>query len=1066
MSDGRTWGAVIGGVAAYFTGGLSLVGTGVAVGGAVGGLLEPKKRTETNRIDDIKVSLSKYGDMIPETSGNNIPSATCVWSTYIIELPEKQSGGKGGGVENTNYRQFIQSMWCLGKTPPEGSTVSIRKVWIDGKLNFDASSGLSVRQALATKENPWAEIALLPGFDDQLPVPMIETYEGVGNVPAFRGRVCVFIFGLECPGGRVPQLQFELCVDSGLTTTNLLYGDFGDTFEGWVGSDAIWAFDQPVNEYTGTIRRTSGATPVATQEAVASSNDYSPFDNYQKPYPALGTPTPESVFLYGPYEAGDIHRPVNLNLLDLQTGESRLLLMQEAGDAFGSHLIGRGYRPCAAFDPVTASYVVKSDYASYATRIDVIRSGAVICSNDTTPDFYSTVAFYDGFVYVLNASGTNPVVVKVDGATGVELDSFTGPSVVSFDLTRSAIHASSSGVAVFADGVPPQLLLLNPDDGTFVVRADDASLVAGEHPPGNEVNTALYYADSFAVVGPSSTGKWTMLRLDVADPQPASVAEFIKSQNLRAGLTEEQIDVDTIDDSFWGLTLKSPASARANIGPLLTYSAIGVVEEDAALRYFHRKDKTSVVTVPYEDLGFAEDGSEPGDPFPLVHLNAQELPRSITVSYNDYNFDYQVSTAKAMRYAVDSVLDENVTLDIATNGERAATIAYRLLFERWLAQNTRSCAVSRAYAYLSAGDVVTMLAKDGSYGDWMISKATDTGARIEWEMFPADSDLLIQVVPGPGGYRAQTIDELVDALRAQVLDMAIVRDEDDNPGTYVAIDSYGNAAARGELFVGDDDAGLTPRGIVQASAPIGFAETTLPDAPSSRVDEVNLLTVNLGDDVFESCTREVLVAGGGEYWAYGKPGRWEVGASAVGDDLGGGRFILSRHLRGQFGTEWAAALHEAGDTFVLLREVGMLRPSMGVGELGLSKRYRAVAQGRSFNSAASQNAVNTGEGLKPLSPVDLRRTSTNDLTVDRRSRLSMNNSTGVLPLGEANEAYSWSFYASGAFSSLIGSAVTTSRTITAAQITAAGANPAVPLFVRVAQISDSVGRGHELQATA
>jgi hypothetical protein len=218
--------------------------------------------------------------------------------------------------------------------------------------------------------------------------------------------------------------------------------------------------------------------------------------------------------------------------------------------------------------------------------------------------------------------------------------------------------------------------------------------------------------------------------------------------------------------------------------------------------------------------------------------------------------------------------------------------------------------------------------------------------------------------------------------------------------------------------------------------------------------------------VFSSVTRDVLLAGGAEYWAYGAPGRWEIGASAQGDSLGGGRYILSRHLRGLFGTERFTGTHAVGDVLVLLRIAGILRPDTGVGGIGQTKSYRAVTKGRSTDSVASQTYANTGEGLTPLSPINLRRTSTNDFTVDRRSRLAMNNLTGALPLGETTEAYSWAFYSSGTYATLLGTVVTNTATVTAAQITAIGVTPSATAFLKVRQVSDSIGPGHELQATA
>lgn len=1074
MSDGRTWGTIIGGVVGYFTGGIGFA-AGAAIGGAVGSLLEPKKHTETNRIDDIKVSISKYGDGIPETWGNNIPSATCVWSTYIIELPEESQGGKGGGVENTNYRQFIQSMWCLGRTPPPGTTVTIRKVWIDGKLNYDSSNGMPVDQALATKENPWASIAILPGFDGQLPVPMIETYEGVGNVPAFTGRICVFIFGLETPGGRVPQLQFELCMNSTLETAKQriqTLPDDRDTFQtvtGFVQRDGTATHvrlplygDPNLNRYHVYAVGAGYAELSATRETSHPPDTTAP----SRFIPVVGG---APALLQMAYEseddqAGDL---LTIRHIDLESG-----VIKSLGTFIPPADTMYAYK-WAAFDPATDVHIVVPEVLSPIPGLVKCQGGTVTIIDKPSTGF-GPVAAYGGTIHVLDSTGV--YVTSMDEVLGTEVDSLALPGALPVtSVSILAMHASGDGVFALSIGLGggDTTGIYQRGSSGYVLVSDDVVIpnAISSGPADPRMYTTFYADAQGAILGPNllddGTFSYDLIRFNALTLSQAPVAGFIENQNLRAGLAVDQIDVASIDDEFWGLTLKGPASARSNITPVMTYSAIGVVEEDGKLKYFHRADRASVVTIPYDDLGFAEDGSEPGDPFPVLHSNAQELPRSITLTYNDPNFDYQASTVKAFMLSAVTGGDESQTLDMAVTGGRAQTIVRRLLLERWIAQNTRSCAVSRAYAYLSAGDVITVLSRTGSYGDWMISKLTDTGARIEIECFPADSDLLIQVVPGPGGYRAQTIDPLAPPTRMQILDMPNpLQDSTTGAGPFVAFDTYGGGAANAELLIGSSDADLTPQGTVSASAPIGLAETALGDWTRNLVDETNIFTVNLGDDEFTGGTRDQLLAGQLEYWACGAPGRWEIGSSAIGDDLGSGRYILSRHLRGQFGTEMHTGTHEVGDTFVLLRRAGILRPDTGVGSIGQDKKYRAVTKGRSRNSAASQTYANTGEVLRPLAPVNLRRSNTNDLSVDRRSRLAMNNSSGSLPLGEATEAYSWSFYTSAAFTTLIGTVATTTATVTAAQITSAGATPSGPLYVRVRQLSDSVGAGHDLQATA
>jgi hypothetical protein len=543
------------------------------------------------------------------------------------------------------------------------------------------------------------------------------------------------------------------------------------------------------------------------------------------------------------------------------------------------------------------------------------------------------------------------------------------------------------------------------------------------------------------------------------------VADIIADQLDRADETRYDLSGIPETDVVLGFKLQNPASARSNIDPLLTAFAIYIVDEDGVIKFRKYEDIASEATIAYDELGQAEDGAEPADAMPLNRAQEIDMPRSVSVSYIDPTFDYQTASEKEVRQITEATEDMVVELPLATSSDHAKRVASMILFAKWRAQNTRSFKTSRKYAFLSPGDGVTVEYPRGTSRLWRITSMTDTGVICEFNVEPGDAELYTQTAVGATGYVGQQVTPLTPSTRLQLLDIPILRDQDNNAGIYAALDNFSDGWTGAELFVGYSDADLASRGTVSTDAPIGFAETVLGNASSGFVDESNLVTVNIINNDFVSVTRDVLLANGGEFWAYGAPGRWEIGASATGDSLGDGRYILSRHLRGLFGTEANAALHQSGDTFVLLRIAGMLRPAMGVGDIGQSQRYRAVSKGRSFNSAPSQSYTNTGEGLMPLSPVNLRRSNTNDLSVDRRSRLSMNNSTGAIPLGEAAEAWAWEFYTGSSFTTLIGTALTSASTVTAAQITAAGATPSSTLYVRVSQISDSVGRGHELQAT-
>jgi hypothetical protein len=135
-------------------------------------------------------------------------------------------------------------------------------------------------------------------------------------------------------------------------------------------------------------------------------------------------------------------------------------------------------------------------------------------------------------------------------------------------------------------------------------------------------------------------------------------------------------------------------------------------------------------------------------------------------------------------------------------------------------------------------------------------------------------------------------------------------------------------------------------------------------------------------------------------------------------------------------------------------------------------QYRAVTLGGTRASAAITAATISGERLRPLAPVNLRRSrDAGDLLISwtRRTRLSTR-FAGPLganaPLGEAAESYEVDIYTSAGYT-------TVARTIeglsepeavyTAAQQTTDFGSPQATVYARVYQVSAIVGRGRHLQ---
>lgn len=1050
MSMQQALGAVGFVVGAYF----GYPQLGFVVGSLVGAALTPAQKVEGPRIDDQKVTVSTEGAGIPRVWGTVRLGGNVIESTDKIEVASTESQGKGGGVESTTYKYYVdmRTMLCEAR---EGVSVAIRKIWKDGKLIYDAGDGISIGAAIASSENPAASLILYQGDESQLPDPTEEARYGVGNVSAYRGVVSIVMNAVECPGGRVPQFSFELCAGADVTPVTSVFTTFEDSPVGYtsiIGSESIMhvaAIRQGGDNYATSYLLTPGADIPASSSRTSFASPL----NFQPMTAVVGSQaTPQTAF--SEYVGAD---EILYAALDHNTGISSTIYQ-------GSYADGRAAIQYACQDAQEGGYVLKVDNTSLM------------------------LAFPQG-------SYSNSVAGTIQGrcyfgrvlSTAYSLT----PGVVRIDRQRLESDGSWSTVSDIALGtfaLDVNVLLLETAGGLFArviesgdkvlsfYRADTVATLLSENfserwPAAFE--TTFFCSEQYAIVGPfyavDGSASFDMIRHSVITPALVPVAQVISDECEQAGLSADHFDVSTLSEEVHGYTITNPASARAAVQPLMTAFAIDATDEDEKIKFFNRSDKTSLATIGYDELGCVEDGSEPGDPMPLTRANVTELARSVTVSYINRDFDYQTSTEEARRQVTGATADQNVEIAISMDSSQAATAAHRILYDAHNDRNRRSMKLSRKYACYSAGDVLTVEYPRGTLSDWRWLQATDTGALIEVECVPADAELYAQTAVGATGYEGQEVSSLAPATRMEILDIPILNDAGNNAGLYVAMAGVAPGWSGAEIFAGDDDASLQSRGTVGQEAVIGLAETKLGDWSLGVIDETNLLTVDVGHHALSSITQDVLLTGTSNAAAIGAAGRWEIVKFQRADALGSGRYILSGLLRGQRGTEWARASHTAGDRFVLLSLAGMLRPNFDAGSIGQTKAYRAISKGRSLNSATSMTYANTAEGLEPFAPSNLAKAlSSGNIVFSwvRRTRLSESWLAGIVPLGEAAEMYEVVLYTSSAFTTVrrVISSSTASATYTTAMQTEDGYVSGA-LYVRVYQISDITGRGHALEAT-
>ncbi len=156
---------------------------------------------EGPRLADLAVQTSTYGKMIPIVYGTVRIAGNIIWSRPIRETASTStssagSGGKGGGGRVTQTSTTYSYSVSLAVAVCEGEVDEIFRIWADAK-QLDLSQ-LTLR--------------IYRGDETQTPDTYIQSFEGAGRTPAYRGLAYVVIedFPLGDFGNRIPNFTFEV----------------------------------------------------------------------------------------------------------------------------------------------------------------------------------------------------------------------------------------------------------------------------------------------------------------------------------------------------------------------------------------------------------------------------------------------------------------------------------------------------------------------------------------------------------------------------------------------------------------------------------------------------------------------------------------------------------------------------------------------------------------------------------------------------------------------------------------------------------------------------------------
>lgn len=485
-------------------------------------------------------------------------------------------------------------------------------------------------------------------------------------------------------------------------------------------------------------------------------------------------------------------------------------------------------------------------------------------------------------------------------------------------------------------------------------------------------------------------------------PDTEDLQDVLEAEMLRCSpLTSAHIDMSAAaGKEVWGF--KASRSAAAECGVLLDWyyldifcgDKITVVERGGAVEQ----------TIPYGYTGSGVDGTS--EPFAgLIRGADVESQFATAVQYINILADGEVDTQQGQRVGTGSEVHA-VNFSIYSKASFAKGRADTITHDTRVAAHTATVRLgAKQAASIQPASVLRLVDNKGnSYRSRALRLVWNRGV-YELDVCLDDPNILKTV-----GITTEVDTSVIEVAppattEALLLDGPNFRDVDDDPGFY----AFAEGSPQGSLLFDGDNAKVVD---FTAQSVFGTCSTVLGDWTGGWVfDESNSVTVNVGAGQLSSTTRAALIADEAvNLCAIGAHGRWEICQFRTAPMLSAGVHMLSGLLRGQFGTEWAIPLHEAGDKFVLITTAGR-RIEDQANEIGIEETYTAVTKGRSLESGTTQAFTNNAVGKKPRAPVHLRKSILDSATSvgwTPRTRYATRfaSSLGIYaPIGETTESY-------------------------------------------------------------
>ena len=1061
-SPGQIIGGIIGGALSFVVPGLGFA-MGASLGMMVGGYLDPPKgpNVQGPRLSDLAQQISAYGAPIPRIYGSCALAGNVVWieNNQLKEVSREESqGGKGGGggATSTTYTYFGTFALLLCEGPIDG----VRRIWCNGKLVADlGATDLSTIMAtaqvfgIAGSNDSTASITVFRGTEDQAPSARMQATLGVNNTPAFRGFAWLLVedFDLTEYGNSIVGAQFKVEVVANGTT-------------------ATTRFAKTAQYYTPHTNSSFSPKPHITFDRVRF---FAP--QWEASYPATSSyriydlyPDGTSVYI-GQIECPGTQVPPN------QFCESGVFLYSATQVFTANAFSTQGH--IHEKNGIYAGLTVQRPDASLVRSI-WLSSGSPSSQTYIDSDADAAAIYTDG-TYVWTVGATALRKYLIDPNTNTLSLVASGPGLGGLSIASSMIYVDESTglVYVMPLGGTSTLYRYSEDLSSVSLYASGLNITYWGYNACNFYikNNFLVVASGGAPDGSTKQNYAFWYGLNGIQSANVTLGSIVQAEVLKTGfLTAGDIDVTSLTDSVKGYRIASVGAVRGALEPLQGAWPFDVINDGYKLKFIRRGVLGSVATIDATEIDARPGGEAPGVILKSEREMDTQLPVRVIVNALNQAAEYETSTQYAERLNTRSANVVTIDLPCVLTVDEMAQKAEILLYVYWLERWDYEFKLPPTYQRLQPADIITLTTPQGTYTLRLTSIDYQRDGSLSCKARPTqNATYLSSAVGAPSLLPPPTVIPYAGTTRFDFLDVPVMKTKYDQPGFIGAMCAVGGDWVGGTLW-SSPDGGQTwsaTNGFT-TEATVGYLVSGLITPTTfSLMDKSSVLQVSLYAGALASVT-ELQMLNGANHFAVGADGRWEIIAAQTCALQSDGTYLLTNLMRGRFGTERYAA-HSAGDLVVLMDENALQYRTLNTSQIGLSTKYRALANGRVLDSVADVTYTYAAANLKPLSPVypaGSKNPSTNDWTITwiRRSRNDGEWRDSVdAGLGETSEAYEVEIYSGNTYATLkrtITGLTSPTCTYTSAQQTADFGAVQTQLYVKIYQLSSVVGRGAHLAA--